>query len=80
MQNPDAKRATTAKPRKVAIIGASGAYGKGILARAEEIGVEAVVITRSPHKFKDVKRTSKYPPAEPGALDCEPLKAAWRGR
>jgi|ERR1022692_2352749 hypothetical protein len=22
----------------------------------------------------------KYPPAEPGALDCEPLKAAWRGR
>ena len=34
-----------AKPAKVAIIGASGAYGKGILARAEEIGVEAVVIT-----------------------------------
>ena len=27
-------------------------------------------------------RTSrcKYPPAEPGALDCEPLKAAMRGR
>ena len=23
---------------------------------------------------------SKYPPAEPGALDCEPLKAAGRGR
>ena len=23
---------------------------------------------------------SKYPPAKPGALDCEPLKAAWRGR
>jgi len=23
---------------------------------------------------------SKYPPAEPGALDCEPLKAACRGR
>lgn len=36
-------------------IGASGTYGKGILARAEEIGVEAVVITRSPHKFKNVK-------------------------
>ena len=31
-----------AKPAKVAIIGASGAYGKGILARAEEISVEAV--------------------------------------
>ena len=28
-----------AKPRKVAIIGASGAYGTGILARAEELGV-----------------------------------------
>ena len=32
-----------AKPAKVAIIGASGTYGKGILARAEEIGIEAVV-------------------------------------
>ena len=27
-------------------------------ARAEEIGVEAVVITRSPHKFKNVKPTT----------------------
>ena len=49
---------SAAKPHKVAIIGASGTYGKGILARAEEIGVEAVVITRSPHKFKDVKPTT----------------------
>ncbi len=47
-----------AKPEKVAIIGASGTYGKGILARAEEIGVEAVVVTRSPHKFPDVKPTT----------------------
>ncbi|HEU5261753.1 MAG TPA: hypothetical protein VFU41_10075 [Gemmatimonadales bacterium] len=38
---------SVAKPAKVAIIGASGTYGQGILARAEEIGVEAVVITRS---------------------------------
>jgi putative NADH-flavin reductase len=49
---------TIAKPVKVAIIGASGTYGKGILARAEEIGVEVVVVTRSPHKFKDVKPTT----------------------
>jgi hypothetical protein len=47
-----------ARPAKVAIIGASGTYGEGILARAEEIGVEAVVVTRSPHKFKDVKPTT----------------------
>lgn len=47
-----------AKPHKVAIIGASGTYGKGILARAEEIGVKAVVVTRSTHKFKDVKPTT----------------------
>ncbi|MFQ5505249.1 MAG: NAD(P)H-binding protein [Planctomycetota bacterium] len=47
-----------AKPAKVAIIGASGTYGAGILARAEEMGVEAVVITRSPHKFEDVKPTT----------------------
>jgi len=47
-----------AKPAKVAIIGASGTYGKGILARAKEIGVEVVLVTRSPHKFKDVKPTT----------------------
>ena len=47
-----------AKPAKVAIIGASGTYGTGILARAEQIGVEAVVVTRSPHKFRDVKPTT----------------------
>ena len=44
--------------RRSPIIGASGTYGKGILARAEEIGVEAVVITRSPHKLKSVKPTT----------------------
>lgn len=48
----------TEKPSKVAIIGASGTYGKGILARAEEIGIEVMVITRSPHKFKNVKPTT----------------------
>jgi hypothetical protein len=42
----------------VAIIGASGAYGKGIFARAEEIGVQVVVLTRSPHKFIRVKPTT----------------------
>ena len=46
------------KPLRVAIIGASGTYGRGILARAEEIGVEAVVVTRSPHKFEDAKPTT----------------------
>jgi hypothetical protein len=77
VQNPDAKRATTAKPRKVAIIGASGAYGKGILARAEEIGVEAVVITRSPHKFKDVKRTTRV--VETQLHEREKLTQAFAG-
>jgi hypothetical protein len=37
-----------AKPAKVVIIGASGRYGKGILARAEEIGVEAAIDTLLP--------------------------------
>jgi NADPH:quinone reductase-like Zn-dependent oxidoreductase len=66
-----------AKPAKVAIIGASGTYGKGILARAEEIGVEAVVITRSPHKFEDVKPTTTVVEAQ---LDEEEkLTAAFSG-
>ncbi len=47
-----------AKPVKMAIIGASGTYGMGILARTEEIGVRAGLVTRSPHKFKDVKPTT----------------------
>ena len=46
------------KPVKVAIIGASGTYGRAILARTEEIGVKAVVVTRSPHKFQGVKPTT----------------------
>ena len=66
-----------AKPGKVAIIGASGAYGKGILARSEEIGVEAVVVTRSPHKFNDVKLTTTVIEAQ---LDDEvKLKKAFAG-
>ena len=66
-----------AKPARVAIIGASGTYGQGILARAEEIGIEAVVVTRSPHKFKDVKPTTTVVKAE---LDEEEkLKKAFAG-
>lgn len=64
-----------AKPTKVAIIGASGAYGKGILSRAEEIGVEAVVITQSPHKFKNVKPTTRVVEAQ--LDDEEMLKEAF---
>ena len=52
MQNANVMSANMAKPAKVAIIGASGTYGQGILARAEQVGVEAVVITRSPHKHQ----------------------------
>jgi len=58
VHNTNAMSTKIAKPLKVAIIGASGTYGKGILARAEEIGVKAVVVTRSPHKFQDVKPTT----------------------
>lgn len=66
-----------AKPSKVAIIGASGTYGQGILARAEEIGVEAVVVSRSPHKFKDVQATTWVVEAQ---LDEEEtLKEAFAG-
>ena len=55
---------SVAKPAMVAIIGASGTYGRGILARAEEIGVEAVVITRSPHKFTHVRPTTRVVEAQ----------------
>jgi hypothetical protein len=66
-----------AKPFRVAILGASGTYGKGILARAEEIGVEAVVVTRSPHKFKDVKPTTTV--VETQLDEEEKLKEAFAG-
>ena len=65
------------KPVKVAIIGASGTYGKGVLARAEEIGVEAVVVTRSPHKFKGVKPTTTVVNAQ--LYEEEKLKEALTG-
>ena len=65
------------KPVKVAIIGASGTYGKGILARAEEIGVKAVAITRSQHKFKHVKPTTTVVEAQ--LYEEDKLKEAFRG-
>ena len=68
---------SVAKPRKVAIIGASGAYGRGILARAEEIGVEAVVVTRSPQKFQDVKPTTTV--VETQLDDEDKLREAFAG-
>jgi len=43
---------SVAKPSKVAIIGASGTYGQGILARAEEIGVERVGQANSARQFR----------------------------
>ena len=76
-QNIQVMSTNIAKPFRVAIIGASGTYGEEILARAEEIGVEAVVVTRSPQKFKDVKPTTTVVEAE---LDEEAkLKEAFQG-
>ena len=77
MEKTEVTSTEVAKPAKVAIIGASGTYGKGVLARAEEIGVEAVVITRSPHNFKDIKPTTTIFVAQ---LDEEDkLKEAFTG-
>jgi len=58
MQNPNTMTTNTAKPLKVAIIGASGTNDRGVLARAEEIGVEVVVISRSALKFQDIGPTT----------------------
>ncbi|MEJ2047987.1 MAG: NAD(P)H-binding protein, partial [Dehalococcoidia bacterium] len=77
MEKVEVTNTKIAKPTKVAIIGASGTYGKGVLARAEEIGVEAVVITRSPHKFKDVKPTTTVFEAQ--LFEEEKLKEAFTG-
>ena len=77
MQKTNTMSTKVAKPLKVAIIGASGTYGSGILARAEEIGVEAVVVTRSPHKFKDVKPTTTVVEAQ--LAEEEKLKEAFAG-
>ena len=76
-QNPNIMSTEFARPTKVAIIGASGAYGTGILARAEELGIEAVVVTRSPHKFKDVKPTTTV--VETQLDDEQKLKEAFTG-
>lgn len=79
MELPNAHSLATnrKKPNKVAIIGASGTYGRGILARAEEIGVEVVVVTRSPHKFANVKPATAV--VETQLADEDKLKAAFAG-
>jgi len=68
---------SVAKPARVAIIGATGTYGQGILTRAEEIGVAAVVVTRSPQKLKRVKPTTTVVAAQ--LDDEERLKEAFAG-
>ena len=40
-----------AKPKRVALFGATGAYGNGVLRRALAMGVEVVVILRNPDKL-----------------------------
>jgi putative NADH-flavin reductase len=78
MRNSEQAMSTNAaKPAKVAIIGASGTYGTGILARAEAIGVRAVVITRSPQKFTHVKATTTVVEAQ--LHEEEKLKQAFAG-
>jgi hypothetical protein len=77
MRGANAMSTNIAKPARVVIIGASGTYGRGILARAEEIGVEAVVVTRSPHKFQDVKPTTTV--VETLLHEEEKLKEAFAG-
>ena len=79
MDNPGQMGCNTdiSKPDKVAIIGASGAYGSGILARAEEIGVNTVVVTRSPHKFSELKPTTRLIAAE--LFEEERLREAFDG-
>ena len=69
MQEANVLSTNVAKPARVAIIGASGTYGRGIFARAE--------VTRSPHKFKDVAPTTTLVNAQ---LDEEErLKEAFTG-
>jgi hypothetical protein len=77
MQDTSVAGTNAAKPGKVAIIGASGTYGTGILARAEQIGIEAVVVTRSPQKFDDVRPTTTVVATQ--LDDEEKLKTAFAG-
>jgi len=73
----EANSTKISKPGKVAIIGANGTYGKGVLARAQEIGVEVVVVTRSPHKFEDIRPTTTVIATQ--LDDEEKLKEAFTG-
>ncbi len=41
-----------AKPKRVALLGATGAYGNGVLRRAIANGIEIVAIVRNPEKLK----------------------------
>ncbi len=68
-----------AKPNKVAIIGASGTYGKGILARAEEIGVERVGQAISTRQFRAAAQERLGSRRSSGSLvlSPKPLQAAW---
>ena len=68
-----------AKPSKVAITGASGTYGQGVLARAEEIGVERVGQANSARQFRAAakERAGSRRPVGALVLSPKPMQAAW---
>src|SRR6266852_3458062 len=47
---------------------------------AERLKATSLALAAARQSFDKLTTESKYPPAKPGALMIEPLKAAWRGQ
>jgi NAD(P)-dependent dehydrogenase (short-subunit alcohol dehydrogenase family) len=77
---------------RIVVLGATGGTGRLVIEQAVARGHEIVAYVRRPEvlatstgltvvqgelsNIKALQAAVKHPPAEPGALECEPLKAA----
>ncbi len=68
-----------AKPRRVALLGATGAYGGGVLRRAVVNGVEVVAIVRNPDKLKVPEGAEDVTVIKAELDDVDVLTEAFRG-
>lgn len=79
MSKTQLRSTNDAKPKRVALLGATGAYGNGVFRRAVAIGVEVVAIVRNPDKLKLPESVKNVTVVKAELDDVDLLTEAFRG-
>ena len=79
MSKTQLRSTNDAKPKRVALLGATGAYGNGVFRRAVAIGVEVVAIVRNPDKLKLPESVKNVTVVKAELDDVDLLTETFRG-